>query len=282
MFSKKQSPNTRSIETLIPAEIWVLIFRHLDVKSILKIAEVCKIFYQLSRDEQIWKEKVAELKIIFPSSTSSMSAFEFFRYSHLRLTGGSEFTLSIVVAGAKGVKKHELVSIFVRDEFALEQKSRIGVDIQSKTMTINGRIVRINANDTTGSEIYRSITQIYYRRADGIFIAFNNNETLDAVEAFLNNVNVAAKEGCKITMLGIYDDSSKQDINEDKIKLLSKKLGIPFETVNLNSPEDVRKVFANLAAEIISSKTKTLALEAGSNTNVNDPSEKKDKKCSMM
>ena len=69
-----------------------------------------------------------------------------------------DFLLKIILVGDSGAGKTNLLSQFISHQFSEENKTTIGVEFATKTMTINGKTVKDQIWDTAGQERYRSIT----------------------------------------------------------------------------------------------------------------------------
>ena len=61
----------------------------------------------------------------------------------------------------------------------------IGIDFKIKTMNLDGKNVKVQIWDTAGQERFRTITQTYYRGAQGIILAYDCTST----ESFENVTN---------------------------------------------------------------------------------------------
>ena len=59
-----------------------------------------------------------------------------------------DYLFKIVLIGDSGVGKSNLLSRFTRGEFSLESKSTIGVEFATKSVTVEGKIVKAQIWDT--------------------------------------------------------------------------------------------------------------------------------------
>ncbi|KAF8759470.1 hypothetical protein HU200_010520 [Digitaria exilis] len=65
-----------------------------------------------------------------------------------------DYVFKVVVVGDSAVGKTQLLSRFTRDEFALDSKSTIGVEFQTRTLTLHRKRVKAQIWDTAGQERY--------------------------------------------------------------------------------------------------------------------------------
>lgn len=62
------------------------------------------------------------------------------------------YVFKVVVIGDSAVGKTQLLSRFAKNEFCLDSKSTIGVEFQTRTVTINSKLVKAQIWDTAGQE----------------------------------------------------------------------------------------------------------------------------------
>ena len=59
-----------------------------------------------------------------------------------------DYLFKIVLIGDSGVGKSNILSRFTRGEFSLESKSTIGVEFATKSLTVDGKVVKAQIWDT--------------------------------------------------------------------------------------------------------------------------------------
>ncbi|XP_065573008.1 ras and EF-hand domain-containing protein homolog isoform X2 [Artemia franciscana] len=93
----------------------------------------------------------------------------------------------VVFAGNPAVGKSSFISRLVDGKFNSDTQSTVGVDFKVKTISIDNRTVTLQLWDTAGQERFRSMTQTYFRRSDGVILIFdvsNERSLLDIREWF--------------------------------------------------------------------------------------------------
>ncbi|XP_044466254.1 ras-related protein Rab11D-like isoform X3 [Mangifera indica] len=63
-----------------------------------------------------------------------------------------DYLFKLVLIGDSGVGKSNLLSRFIKNEFNLESKSTIGVEFATKSLKIDGKVVKAQIWDTAGQE----------------------------------------------------------------------------------------------------------------------------------
>ncbi|XP_053526199.1 ras-related protein Rab-43 isoform X3 [Artibeus jamaicensis] len=84
-----------------------------------------------------------------------------------------DFLFKLVLVGDASVGKTCVVQRFKTGAFSERQSSTIGVDFTMKTLEIQGKRVKLQIWDTAGQERFRTITQSYYRSANGAILAYD-------------------------------------------------------------------------------------------------------------
>lgn len=66
-----------------------------------------------------------------------------------------------------------IVQKFKSGVFTETHSNTIGVDFSMKTVTVNGKRIKLQIWDSAGHERFRTITQSYYRSANGVIIVYD-------------------------------------------------------------------------------------------------------------
>lgn len=84
-----------------------------------------------------------------------------------------DFLFKIVLIGDSGAGKTCIVQRFKNGTFVERHGTTIGVDFSMKTVVVEGKRVKLQIWDTAGHERFRTITQSYYRSANGVVIVYD-------------------------------------------------------------------------------------------------------------
>ena len=63
-----------------------------------------------------------------------------------------DYVYKVVVIGDSAVGKTQILSRFTKNDFCLDSKSTIGVEFQTRTLTINSKLIKAQIWDTAGQE----------------------------------------------------------------------------------------------------------------------------------
>ncbi|XP_055376209.1 ras-related protein Rab-43 [Condylostylus longicornis] len=84
-----------------------------------------------------------------------------------------DFLFKVVLIGDCGTGKTCIVQRFKTGNFIDSHGNTIGVDFSMKTISVEGKQVKLQIWDTAGQERFRTITQSYYRSANGVIIVYD-------------------------------------------------------------------------------------------------------------
>ena len=170
----------------------------------------------------------------------------------------ADLYLKILVIGDSSVGKTSLLLKYIDDYFSETQISTIGVEYKEKVITLNNRKIGLQIWDTSGQERFRSITQNFYRGADGILFVFDvtNKESFDNIKMWLNEPQVVELNSQKILVGNKIDLEEQRVISKEKMEDLGAKNNnlVSFET-SAKTGENVEKVFTKIAELILANKS---------------------------
>ncbi|KAI8973496.1 ras family-domain-containing protein [Mycotypha africana] len=84
-----------------------------------------------------------------------------------------DYLFKIVIIGDSGVGKSNLLLRYTSNEFHKDSKSTIGVEFATKTIEIDGCLIKAQLWDTSGQERYKAITSAFYRGAVGAIVVYD-------------------------------------------------------------------------------------------------------------
>ena len=197
----------------------------------------------------------------------------------------SDYIFKIVLIGDTSVGKSCLLTRFADDQFTDNYVTTIGVDFRFKTMIVMDKIIKVQVWDTAGEERYRSITNAYYRGAEGILIVFDltNEESFKSIQNWINEVTVFTGKDVIIICLGNKSDL-KSEISKNTIDEFKKKTNLEIFNVSAKTGEGVEEAFKHIIELLIKKNTdkkeENNAINLTPNTNNNNiPTDKKKESC---
>ncbi|XP_028779815.1 ras-related protein RABA3 [Neltuma alba] len=164
-----------------------------------------------------------------------------------------DYVFKVVVIGDSAVGKTQILSRFAKNEFCLDSKSTIGVEFQTRTVTINGKVIKAQIWDTAGQERYRAVTSAYYRGALGAMLVYDitKRQSFDHVARWVEELRAHADNSIVIMLIGNKADlvDLRAVSTEDAVEFAEEQ-GLFFSETSALSGENVESAFFKLLEEI--------------------------------
>jgi len=166
-------------------------------------------------------------------------------------------TCQILIIGDCSVGKTSIIRRYTNGTFKEEYLGTVGLDYYSKEEIIDGKTINIKLWDTAGEERYKSLTQNYFRNAEGVLLVFDvtNTNSFNNLKDWISSIklNMEGKNifipvviiGNKLDMEDqreITKEQAEQFVSENKYKY--------FET-SAKTGEGVDKSIRELATQIL-------------------------------
>lgn len=164
-----------------------------------------------------------------------------------------DYLFKIVLIGDSGVGKSNLLSRFTRNEFSLESKSTIGVEFATKSIQVDGKIIKAQVWDTAGQERYRAITSAYYRGAVGALLVYDiaKHVTYENVERWLKELRDHADQNIVIMLVGNKSDLRHlRAVPVEEARAFAEKNSLSFIEASALDSTNVETAFQQILTEI--------------------------------
>ena len=188
----------------------------------------------------------------------------------------SEINLKILLIGDTSVGKTSILSKYIDDKFDEVHISTIGVEFKVKSLTIKGKKVKLRIWDTSGQERYRSITQNFYRNANGILYIFDltRKESFENIKDWLIESYNCDSKVKKLLVGNKVDLDKNKQMDKQIIENYAEKKEMKYYEVSAKMGTNINKIFRELAESILSGKSENEMNEEFSE-NANDNIDRK-------
>ncbi|WOK91424.1 Small GTPase superfamily [Canna indica] len=176
-----------------------------------------------------------------------------------------DYLFKVVLIGDSGVGKTNLLSRFTRNEFSLESKSTIGVEFATRSVNIDGKVVKAQIWDTAGQERYRAITSAYYRGAVGALLVYDitRHTTFENVERWLRELRDHTDPNITVMLIGNKSDLRHLvAVSTEDGKAYAERESLYFMETSALEATNVENAFAEVLTQIYHNVSKK-AVEAG-------------------
>jgi Ras-related protein Rab-1A len=124
-----------------------------------------------------------------------------------------DYLFKLVVIGDAGVGKSSILLRFADDFFSESYLTTIGVDLRFRTISVDGKKIKLQIWDTAGQERFKTMTSAYYRGSEGVLVVYDptDRNSFDHVDTWLTDVKKFTGKAATLLV------SSKCDLNQEKI-----------------------------------------------------------------
>ncbi|KAM5129847.1 ras-related protein Rab-25 isoform 1-T1 [Mantella aurantiaca] len=164
------------------------------------------------------------------------------------------FVFKVVLIGESGVGKTNLLSRFTRNEFNHDSRTTIGVEFSTRTLTLDGHLVKAQIWDTAGLERYRAITSAYYRGAVGALLVYDitKHQSYDSIERWLKELYDHADASIIVMLVGNKSDLSDEsrEVPSEEAKMYADSNGLLFIETSALDSTNVELAFETILRDI--------------------------------
>nr|XP_046251386.1 EF-hand calcium-binding domain-containing protein 4A isoform X2 [Scatophagus argus] len=163
----------------------------------------------------------------------------------------------VVFLGNSGVGKTSFIQHYCTGHFRSNVSTTVGVDFQMKTVTLGSTTITLQLWDTAGQERFRSITEQYYRKADGILAMYDltHYPSFTAVRGWLDAVKEKMCEGAVLMLLANkldQVDSDSRQVTAGEGQRLAEQHRALFYQCSAKTGCNVEELMTDLARMLVS------------------------------
>jgi Ras-related protein Rab-11A len=155
----------------------------------------------------------------------------------------------VIVIGESTVGKTNILSRFARNEFNVDCKSTIGVELATLPFWLDGKLIKLQIWDTAGQERYRAITAAYYRGAAGVLLVYDvtDRKSFARLEDWLEEIAENGEEDMVITLVGNKSDlKEKRAVSRKEAEALSEAHKMAYFETSARDGRNVDEAFHDL------------------------------------
>eukprot|EP00919_Chromeraceae_sp_WS-2016_P059243 GHVR01140775.1.p1 GENE.GHVR01140775.1~~GHVR01140775.1.p1 ORF type:complete len:209 (+),score=47.43 GHVR01140775.1:214-840(+) len=172
-------------------------------------------------------------------------------------SGDYDILFKIVLIGDSGVGKSNLLLRFADDQFTESYISTIGVDFRFRTVTIDGKLVKLQIWDTAGQERFRTITSAYYRGVDGLMIVYDTSDEksfLHLRDWLTEAEQYTPPQVTKMAIGNKCDLTEKREVSTADAQARAEELSMMFMETSAKDASNVEAAFINIAKTLLDKK----------------------------
>lgn len=166
---------------------------------------------------------------------------------------GFDYLIKLLLIGDSGVGKSCLLLRFADDSFTPSFITTIGIDFKIKTITLEGKRIKLQVWDTAGQERFRTITTAYYRGAMGILLVYDvtDEQSFQNIRNWIRNIEQHAADNVDKILVGNKCDMvGEKMVEATRGQALADEYGIEFFETSAKSNINVVESFTAIAKNI--------------------------------
>ena len=167
--------------------------------------------------------------------------------------------LKLIVVGNQGTGKSSILNRYVNETFEEKYQATIGLDFQSKNITIHDQDIRLILYDTAGQEKFRSLIPMYIREAQIILLIYDisQRESFDAIPKWIQEVLDVKNNDAVFALIGNKIDlENERKVSFEEGKTFADKNNFIFQEVSAKNGQNFEKFFEVQLYEAIYTKFK--------------------------
>jgi small GTP-binding protein len=130
----------------------------------------------------------------------------------------SVLSAKFIIIGNSGVGKTAILRRLIENSYTDICQTTVGVEFESKMLTVGDRKMKLQIWDTAGQERFKSIARADYRNAVGVILVFDitDQASFDDLSVWLNDVQALCNANAVIQLIG-----NKRDLAADRAVTVS-------------------------------------------------------------
>ena len=166
-------------------------------------------------------------------------------------------TCQLLIIGDTAVGKTSIISRYANGTFKEEYIVTVGLDYSIKQEIIDDKSIQIKIWDTAGQERYKSLTQNYFRNAEGVILTFDVTSTESFgnlkywISSFKENME---KKNIFIPVIIIgnkIDLVDSREINKEDAEKFSKEKNYKYFETSAKTGEGVDEAIKELVNQVL-------------------------------
>ena len=166
-------------------------------------------------------------------------------------------TCQMLIIGDCSVGKTSIITRYTNGTFKEEYLGTVGLDYYSKEEIIDNKTILIKLWDTAGEERYKSLTQNYFRNAEGVLLVFDvtNTDSFNNLKEWISSIklNMEGKNiFIPIVIIGNkLDMEDQREITKEQAEKFVSENNYKYFETSAKTGEGIDKSIRELATQIL-------------------------------
>ncbi len=162
--------------------------------------------------------------------------------------------IKILILGDSGCGKTSLLGAFCGLQFKEKSISTIGIDFKMKNIMKDGEKYKIQVWDTAGQEKFRSITSSYYKKCQGVIIAYSisKKSSFENMKMWLDQINLHTNSSIVKVIVGTKCDlNMSREVSYEEGESFAKSKGLGFFESSAKQKINVDAIFEDILNKVV-------------------------------
>ena len=168
-------------------------------------------------------------------------------------------SFKVVIVGAESSGKTSIVKRMFGRQVSAQEESTVSVECQDLSILIQSLNTKVNFElyDLPGSERYMVLNRMYLRDTNAALIVYDatNRDSMQAAEAWMQELRETAPEQCIVAVTGNKLDASNKQVGMQDGQAFARKHNLKIVSeVSAKTGESVDSLFQKLAVACYENK----------------------------
>ena len=164
--------------------------------------------------------------------------------------------VQLLIIGDSTVGKTSILSRYTNGEFNPHYLATVGLDFFKKDEVFNGKTIRIKIWDTAGQERYKSLTQGYFRNAEGIMIVYDvtNAVSFENLKYWIQSIKTHIdidKGEVPAIIIGNKIDIFEREVKKEDAEAFAQQEGFKYFETSAKSGKGVNECIKYLVKTVL-------------------------------
>jgi small GTP-binding protein len=159
-----------------------------------------------------------------------------------------------IIIGDSGVGKTAILRRLIENSFSEVSQTTVGVEFDSKMLTIGDRKMKLQIWDTAGQERFKSIARAYYRNAVGVILVYDitDRQSFDNLSNWLNVVQSLCNPNAVIQLIGNKIDlEARRDVSQSEAEAFAERHQMNYLETSAKAGDNIGEAFVRVATTIL-------------------------------